>query len=258
MRRDLMFYNEYERFYEMTVRSKAFASYCKEAFGADLSQDGFSDLAQIGSIMGYFPEKDELSVLDVGCGSGKLLKYLHDKIKCKSYGFDYSENAVRTAKEINGRDADIRVGIIGETDYPSGSFDVILSMDSIYFAGDMSKFVKQANGWLKPDGVFIVGYQEGDVMPKTPNCETTAVARAFRENDIGYECLDITADTYEMLLKKRRTILAFRKEFEAEGISDWFDVVLGQTSCAAVPFDEFRENNARYIYIARRGSQLSR
>lgn len=66
-----MFYNEYERFYKMTAQSEAFAAYCKEAFGEDLSQDGFSDMDQIELIMSCFPKRDNISILDVGCGNGK-------------------------------------------------------------------------------------------------------------------------------------------------------------------------------------------
>lgn len=252
MRSDLMFYNEYESFYAMAERSEAFGAYCRDAFGADFSQDGFSDLKQVELIMGYFPKKENLSILDVGCGNGKLLKYLRERTGCRAYGFDYSENAVRTALRINGNDADIRVGIIGETDYPRETFDVILSMDSIYFAADMSRFVSQAYSWLKSGGVFIIGYQEGDVMPKTPDSETSVIAQAFKENGIAFECLDITSDTYDLLRKKRMTVLRYKKAFEAEGISDRFDMVMGQTDCVAVPFEEYRRNNARYIFIASR------
>ena len=43
-------------------------------------------------------------------------------------------------------------------------------MDTLYFATDMTAFVAQVRKWLKKDGVFFVGYQEGDVIPKTPQC----------------------------------------------------------------------------------------
>lgn len=37
-------------------------------------------------------------------------------------------------------------------------FDVIISMDTMYFAKDMAAFVAQVKRWLKPNGVFFVGY----------------------------------------------------------------------------------------------------
>ena len=40
---EFLFYDAYETFYAMAKESKAFQSFCKEAFGEDFSQDGFSN-----------------------------------------------------------------------------------------------------------------------------------------------------------------------------------------------------------------------
>ena len=53
MAEEPLFYNEYEQFYGMTSKSKAFEKFCKDAFGDDFSQDGFSDLNQINRILKY-------------------------------------------------------------------------------------------------------------------------------------------------------------------------------------------------------------
>ena len=49
--KELLFYDEYERFYEMAEESRAFRDFCKAAFGEDFSQDGFSDINQINRIL---------------------------------------------------------------------------------------------------------------------------------------------------------------------------------------------------------------
>ena len=69
-------------------------------------------------------------------------------------------------------------------------------MDSMYFAPDMTAFVSQIKSWLKPNGVFFVGYQEGDVIPKTSNIESSLLARALNANEIPFEAIDITVKTY--------------------------------------------------------------
>ena len=53
MKEDLLFYKEYEDFYAMAKQSKAFEAFCRDAFGEDFSQDGFSDVAQIDMILKY-------------------------------------------------------------------------------------------------------------------------------------------------------------------------------------------------------------
>lgn len=247
---ELLFYREYEKFYSMAAKSKAFRDYCQDAFGADFSQDGFSDLEQIDRIRSYLPKREDLHILDVGCGNGKMLGYLQRETQSYIYGFDYSEVAIQTAISRHMDRSEFRVGVMGEIEYPREMFDVVISMDSIYFAKDMTEFVLQVKGWLKSNGVFLVGYQEGDVMPKTENSETTEIAQSLKKNGMHYKVLDITEDTYYMLRKKRESILKHRQEFEDEGLKDWFDVVLGQTDCITVSLEEYSRENARYIYIA--------
>ena len=41
MKKDLLFYNEYEQFYRFAEESEAFKEFCNEAYGADFSQDGY-------------------------------------------------------------------------------------------------------------------------------------------------------------------------------------------------------------------------
>jgi len=45
--------------------------------------------------------------------------------------------------------------------------------------------------------VLFVGCQEGDVIPKTENVNTTTLAKALLVNDMNYEAVDITEKTYE-------------------------------------------------------------
>ena len=70
---NLLFYDEYEAFYEMAEKSTAFRTFCHDAFGQDFSQDGFSDIAQIDMILPYIPAKEDVYILDIGCGNGKML-----------------------------------------------------------------------------------------------------------------------------------------------------------------------------------------
>lgn len=249
---DLLFYDAYEVFYKMAAGSFAFQAFCKDAFGEDFSQDGFSDITQINRIFEYIPAGKGVHVLDIGCGNGKMLGYLQKKTGAYIHGFDYSGEAIKTAKELFTDRADFREGVMGEVEYEEGFFDVITSMDTIYFAKDMPKFLAQIKKWLKKDGVFFVGYQEGDVMPKTEGIETTVLAQAMAQNGFKYEVTDITRQTYEMLQKKREVALAHQEEFRAENQEEWFDLLLLQTECATETYEEFARKMARYLFVARK------
>lgn len=248
---DLLFYTAYEEFYAMARKSGAFKAFCEDAFGEDFSQDGFSDKEQIDMILTYIPNKEDVHILDIGCGNGKMLGYLQNKTNAFIHGFDYSVQAINTAKELHPENSEFREGIIGEIEYPENSFDVITSMDTMYFAKDMTAFVAQIKKWLRTDGVFFVGYQEGDVMPKTENVRTTELAKALKENDMPYETIDITKQTYEMLKKKRESAVKHKAGFEAEGCRNWFDMLMFQTDCATESYEEFEKKMARYIFVVK-------
>ena len=243
-----MFYNEYEQFYRMTEGSKAFENFCKSAFGEDFSQDGFSDIDQINRILEFIPQGEDVHILDIGCGNGKMLGYLQKKTGAHIHGFDYSLNAIDAARKLFENDAEFRQGLIGEIEYPDEQFDVITSMDSMYFAPDMEKFLAQIMRWLKKDGVLFVCYQEGDVMPKTANSSTTVLAKALESLGLSYNVEDITQETYDLLKKKREIALKFQSEFEAEGNKEWFDLLMIQTDCVTEPYEVFAGKMARYIY----------
>ena len=251
-KKELLFYDAYEAFYAMAKESKAFQSFCKDAFGEDFSQDGFSNKEQIDLILQYIPQHDNVHILDIGCGNGKMLGYLQKKTNCCIHGFDYSDEAIHTAQALFPENAEFREGIIGQTEYPEETFDVLISMDTLYFAPDMTAFVAQVEKWLKKDGVFFVGYQEGDVIPKTHNAHTTMLAKALRENKMTYEVTDISAQTYELLKRKREAALKHQAMFEAEGNSHWFDMLMGQTEYSNQSFEQFKEQMARYIYVIRK------
>ena len=190
---------------------------------------------------------DELLIFT---GNGKMLQYLQEKTGATIFGFDYSEQAIESAKKLAVADSQFDVGVIGEIEYPEASFDVIVSMDSLYFAQDLHKFVAQVKEWLKDQGVFFVAYQEGDVTPKTTNAESSLLSKALKDNGFKYEVKDITRESYELLLKKRAIAFAYKARFDAEGNSEWGEMLISQTDYADKSFEQFAKEMARYIFIA--------
>lgn len=247
---ELLFYDAYEEFYEMAGKSAAFRSFCRDAFGEDFSQDGFSDLSQIDLILQHASVEERSHILDIGCGNGKMLGYLQRNTGAYIHGFDYSEHAIGMARNLLREKSDFRIGVIGEIEYAEGKFDLIISMDTMYFAKDMRSFIGQVKRWMKPDGVLFVGYQEGDVMPRTQDADTTVLAEALRANGMHYEAKEITSQTFELLQKKRKCALEHQTEFEAEGSRRWFELLMMQTEYAVCTYQKFKEKMARYIYVA--------
>lgn len=249
-KKKLLFYDEYESFYEMAEKSAAFRTFCCDAFGQDFSQDGFSNIAQIDMILPYIPAKEDVHILDIGCGNGKMLGYLQKKTGAFIHGFDYSRKAIATARALFPNRADFQEGIIGEIDYPNQSFDIVVSMDTMYFAKDMSAFVAQIKGWLKPEGILFAGYQEGELVPKTLDEHTTELAKALKQNQMKYDVRNITKQSYELLKAKREAAIMHKAEFEREKHGKWFDLLMMQTMWSEQSCQHFEQAMARYIYTA--------
>ena len=252
MHSDLLFYDAYEDFYHMAAASPAFQAYCREAFGADFSQDGFSDLWQVQQILPYIPRQGDVHVMDIGCGNGKMLGYLQQKTGAFIHGFDYSPQAIETAQTLFSQRSDFQSGLIGQQEYPESSFDVVISMDTLYFAPDMGRLVGQIKRWLKPGGVFFTGYQEGDVIPRTACWENSLLAAALQANHWAAELKDITRQTWELLRRKRQAALHHQEAFLEEGQEQWFQLLMQQTDCAAGPYESFARENARYLVVCRK------
>lgn len=249
---DLLFYSAYEDFYRMAATSPAFAAYCRDAFGEDFSQDGFSDLAQIQQVLPHIPQGKSVHILDIGCGNGKMLGYLQKQTGAFIHGFDYSRQAIQTAKHLFPEDSNFQVGLIGEMDYPDNRFDLVTSMDTLYFAPNMTGLVAQIKRWLKPDGVFFAGYQEGDVIPKTNSWEESLLARALQANAMVAEHTDITYQTWQLLRKKRQAAEKHSASFLAEKQEEWYQLLMAQTECAVSDYEFFSKNFGRYLIIARK------
>ncbi len=250
--KEKLFYNEYEQFYQMASTSNVFHKFCEEAYGEDFSQDGFSDIRQVNRIFQHIPKRDNIHILDIGCGNGKMLGYLQKRTGAYIYGFDYSQNAIETAQKSFPIKSEFIQGNIGEVNYPKEKFDLITSMDTMYFAPDISAFLIQIMSWLKKDGVLFVGYQEGDVMPKTDNAHTTVFSRALQKINIEYEVIDITQESYEMLHKKRQTAIRLEEQFSEEGNRLWYEMLMAQTDYIKAGYEDFVNNMARYIYIIKK------
>lgn len=250
----LVFYDAYQEYYEMVRSNKVFARYCKEVYGEDFSQDGFSNVEQIEDILNIVKLEKGKAILDIGCGNGKMLGYIQHRTGATVHGFDYSETAIDYANRFISDGSDnfnFKSGVIGEVEYNNNQFDVITAIDSIYFAKDIAAFTREILDWLKPNGFFICAYQEGDVMPKTNCMDSSVFALALKQLGVGYEVMDYTQKVYELMVHKRAILEleSMKKDFADSGIQMWYDVAISQSVGSDITYEEYVKNNSRYIYV---------
>lgn len=100
-------------------------------------------------------------VLDAGCGVGGSSIFLATVLGCSVTGITLSERQVQHAienakKKGTGNLTDFKVMDYCNTSFPNESFDVIWGCESICYADEKEKFIKEAFRLLKPGGRLIV------------------------------------------------------------------------------------------------------
>jgi 2-polyprenyl-3-methyl-5-hydroxy-6-metoxy-1,4-benzoquinol methylase len=248
---ELLFADAYENFYQLVEQNKLFSTYCEKVFGIDFSQDGFSDIAQVKDLMTIAKIKEGDTVLDIGCGNGKLAEYISDTTGATVYGFDYSDNAILAAKDRtrNKPKLHFEMGLIGEIQFPTNKFDVIISVDTMYFAKDMSLFVSQIMEWLKPGGCFLSYYGEGHMEKRRTDMRYTELAYACNQLGLNYKELDYTRSHYELMKHKRAVISSMKKEFLFSNMAFYYLCAMDQSINKRMRFEKFQKKYNRFLYV---------
>lgn len=101
------------------------------------------------------------TILEIGCGSGDLLKRISREIKGKMIiGFDYSKTAIMKAKSVNRlrENVILIVGDATKLPFRSDAFDLVITSEVLeHLAGlDKKRCIYEANRVLKTKGLFIL------------------------------------------------------------------------------------------------------
>jgi len=98
-------------------------------------------------------KKDNLKILDIGCGHG-FLPFFAEK-NWIIYGIDNDEERIRRARKIQHKNAIFKKGD-AENFNLNKKFDVILALDVIEHLNHPEKCLKLISKHLYDDGIFIV------------------------------------------------------------------------------------------------------
>lgn len=101
-----------------------------------------------------------LKILDIGYGNGYLIKKMYAKTKADIYGTDISESMYKAASRRNRKSVKqgkvrLLTGDCCNLDFENNTFDIVTSVNSIYFWESPIKGMQEINRVLKTNGVFI-------------------------------------------------------------------------------------------------------
>ncbi len=255
----------YTAFYSATEHSPAHHVFCERLFGMDLCQHGFADLAQLQLLLDVTGLGSQQHALDLGCGSGLITEYLSDRTGAHLTGLDYIPEAIRQAQERTRMKSDRLGFIIGDINHlelASNAFDVIFSIDTIYFSVNYPATIKHLKAALKPGGQMAFLYSYGrepwvpiDEFPKEklpPG--KTPLAEALAANELAFRTWELTQPDYELAQRRKQILAELKPQFEAEGALFIYENRLGDANGVSKAIEQGL--HARYLYRAQPGAAI--
>ena len=109
-------------------------------------------------ILGALDGVPHRRLLDLGCGTGELLKILLElggNTACT--GLDLSENMLAVARKKLGERAQLVRGDAERLPFGDGSFDAVVCNDSFHHYPDPAAVVAEVERVLRPGGTFVLG-----------------------------------------------------------------------------------------------------
>jgi ubiquinone/menaquinone biosynthesis C-methylase UbiE len=228
----------YKDFYQSSEHSRAFSRYCREVFGRDLSQLGFSSMQQINRMLDLLHLDQASSLLDIGCGRGMIAEHISDTTGCSVMGIDYIPEAVlQASRRTEGKNERLQflTADLDHLELGGRTFTAILSIDSIFFGQDLIATIEKLKGLLKPGGQMAI-FCADDLKP------------ALQQNALRYDVYDLSMENYQHLQKKRRIASKMRTEFEAEANLFIWENLMTESLDESIPFDPSNPYMKRFLY----------
>jgi len=122
----------------------------------DRSVKGLSGAGEWHQLKKMLPPFAGKRVLDLGCGFGWHCAYAIENGAAKTVGVDISENMLKRARaEHASEKSEYLCMPIEDVDFPTGSFDVVLSSLAFHYVESFRDICEKANRMLVPGGAFV-------------------------------------------------------------------------------------------------------
>lgn len=250
----------YQQFYTILAQTTAHAEFCARVFGRDLCQHGFADMAQLEKILEVTRIGPGQRALDLGCGNGLIAEYLSDCSGAHFTGLDYIPTAIEQARQRTAAKADrlaFQVGDINALDLPDHTFDLIVSIDTLYFSDDYALTLRQLRQALKPGGQMAIYFAHGrmpweakeDFPTETVQPDQNPLGEALKAAGMPFQTWDFTQDDYRLAQLRKEILAELRPRFEAEGLTFIYENRSGDANGVSGAVESGQ--HGRYLYLVR-------
>jgi cyclopropane fatty-acyl-phospholipid synthase-like methyltransferase len=151
-----LFYNTYRNFTEAVYRDIR-----KDTYEEDFGQNSWITADEYRSFISLLKLSPGKKILEIAAGSGGPAVFMVKETACHLTGIDINENGVTSAKQMaeeNGltEQLDFRLADASlPLPFPDGTFDAIISIDSINHLKSRNSVLKEFNRVLKHGGILL-------------------------------------------------------------------------------------------------------
>lgn len=246
----------YDNLLSRTGNSKAYSMFCERVFGKDLSQFNVLDMEQLNTLIERLELKLGEVALDLGCGNGRIAEYISDLTGAKMVGFDFAAEVIKNAQQHTVDKKDRLTYVAGDMDdlsFEEGSFDAIISIDTLYFVESIDVTIRELKSLLKPpNGRLAIFYGQTCDPDESRDIllpENTKVGAALSSNGLAYETVDYTTSSRGIWIREIEAAEELKELFVEEGNADIYEDRAQDAKRTLEKIENGRQ--VRYFYLAK-------
>ena len=245
----------YKDYYTTAPYSPAYGKFCQALYGRNLCQTNFSDMEQLQALLHATKLSARNRVLDLGCGVGLIAEYIADVTGALVMGLDYITEAIEAARTRTAAKGDrlrFEVGNLDFLPFPAGSFDTLISIDTLYMPNNLDDTLQQMAALLPAGGQMAIFYSHmlwGDDEDRASlRADQTPLGKALAKAGLRYSAQDFSAATHVHLQRKRIIAQTMQAAFAAENRSFLYDYIMAESESSPRPYDPATSKQSRYLY----------
>jgi len=249
--------NDAQEFGKIMIACEQSASYrefSRELYGSDRFQYDMMTQIQLEKLLDVLKVSKSQSILDVGCGTGSITEYIADHTDGSVTGIDFSSEAIefaqkRTKKKQNR--LSFHIMDMNEIDFPSNSFDTIISIDTLYFVDNLYNTINALRGSLQKLGQMGIFYSAKIKVGESKEMlrpENTVLAKTLEKCGMQYETWDFTSEEKDFWKNSVNIANKLKDRFSGEGNITIYEGLIKEAT-REIEFSD-TERRCRYLYHA--------
>ena len=246
----------YLQFHEPAGVSEANALFCERVYGKNLCQQGFAEMAHLDHLIQVTGIQAGQQVLDLGCGNGMIAETISDSTGAAVTGVDLIPGAIHTAEtrtQAKRERLNFQVMDIAQLVFPRASFDVIVSIDTLYFS-DLEDTLARMVYALKPGGRLGIFFNQScppwvdlETFPReSVHPDRTDLAQALCEMNLPYQVWDYSRQDYEHAQRRKAALAELKPMYEKEDRMFLHDSYWGEANGVSHAYEN--GVHGRYLY----------